>query len=198
MLGAKKKLARLTIRLLGVLIGVLLIFLLLVPLLGPGWHLLHGNFFSYGGWRIPVPKGFFVQQSSEGPILWKYTFGIPFLDVPYGHISVYGPSSLSPARRPFEYDRDYSRFESAVTEEAHQSGYRFESKRTIPVGENSGYCLEFTRSAGLQHSILGRSRLRCDVEGSAVVLYYEGDPAYVSDVFAMLRGMSLENQTSRP
>lgn len=188
----RNKRAKLTLQLLGVFTGAFLVPLLVVPLLGPGWHLLHGDFISYGGWRIPVPKGFSVKSSQEGPNIWKMTLGIPIFDAPYGHISIYGLTGSSSVRQPFDYDRDYSRFEGAVTQEAHQSGYLFESKRTTPVGKNSGYCLEFTRSVDLKHPVLGQSRLMCAVESSTAVLYYEGDPRYISDVFTVLQGMSLE------
>ena len=96
------------LRLIAVFIGVLLVTLLIVPLLGPGWRLLHGDFISYEGWKIPVPKGFYVRNSQKGPSMWKQTFGIPFFDTSYGHISLF---NLSPAQQPFAYDSDYSRFE---------------------------------------------------------------------------------------
>ena len=120
--------------------------------------------------------------------MWKQTFGIPFFDTPYGHISLF---SLSPAQQPFAYDRDYSRFENGVTQEASESGYQLQSKRTISTVKNSGYCLEFTRS-----SVEPRSLVRCAVENSVVVLFYEGDPRYISAVFTALQGMSPENTKS--
>lgn len=184
MLMPKSKLVKLMLRLLGVFIGVLLIVLLIIPLLGPGWHLFHGDFISYEGWRIPVPKGFYVRQSQKGPTMWKQTFGIPFFDTSYGHLSLY---RLSPAQQPFAYDKDYSRFENGVTQEAIQSGYQLKTKRVASVGKSSGYCLEFIRPLGE-----ARSTVRCAVENSVVVLFYEGDSKYVSDVFATLQGMSLE------
>ncbi|PYU54090.1 MAG: hypothetical protein DMG55_32650 [Acidobacteria bacterium] len=128
----------LMLQLLGVLIGVLLIALLIVPLVGPGWHLLHGDFIVYEGWRVPVPKGFYVGKSQMGPTMWKHTLGIPLFNSLYSR----------PDQQPFAYDRDYSRFENGVTQEAGQSGYQLEPKRTISVGKNSGYCLEFTRLSG--------------------------------------------------
>jgi hypothetical protein len=190
MLGPREKIAALTLRLLVVFIGGLLLVLLLVPLLGPGWHLLHGDSISAGGWKIPVPKRFYATETSEGPVMWKYAFGIPFFKAPYGHIKIYGLSSVHPARQPFAYDRDYSRFERGVTQEAIQSGYRLERKSATQVGANSGYCLEFTRSTGLTHPVLGRSQLRCAIENSTAVLFYEGDPRYIPDVFTTLQGMS--------
>jgi RHS repeat-associated protein len=117
-----------------------------------------------------------------GPAMWKHNLGIPLFNVPYGHISLY----MQPDQQPFAYDRDYSRFEKGVTQEASQSGFRLELKRTISVGKNSGYCLEFTRLSSEP-----RSLVRCVVENSVVVLFYEGDPRYISDVFAALQGMSL-------
>lgn len=175
---------KLTVRLLGIFVGVLLIFLLLVPLLGPGWHVLYGDFISYDGWRIPVPKGFYVRQSPKGPTMWKYTIGVPFLDVPYGHISLY---SLGSTQRPFSYDRDYTGFEKGVIQEADVSGYQLKTKRTVSVGQTSGYCLEFTRRLGKPQSLL-----RCVTENSRLVFFYEGNSEYVPDALATLQGMSLE------
>ncbi len=195
---AGERLAKLTLQLVVVIIGSLLIVLLVVPLLGPGWHLLHGDFISYGGWGIPVPKGFYVEESREGPTMWKLTLGsgIPFFDASYGHISFYGLSGVSPARQPFDYDRDYSQFDRVVTQEANKSGYRFEAKRSTPVGKTSGYCLEYTRSVNLKHEVRGQSLLRCAVQSSPAVLFYEGDPRYIPDVFTMLQGVSLDAGTS--
>jgi hypothetical protein len=187
MLVPNHKTARRVFQCVGVGIGAYLIVLLVIPLLGPGWHLLHGDFISYGGWRIPVPKGFYVGKSQMGPTMWKHTLGIPLFNVPYGHISLYS----RPDQQPFAYDRDYSRFEKGVTQEASQSGYQLKSKRMISVGKNSGHCLEFTRLSGEP-----RSLVRCVVENSVVVLFYEGDPRYISDVFAALQGMSLESAKS--
>jgi len=186
MLVPRHKAAKRVLQLVGVGVGAYLIVLLVIPLLGLGWHLLHGDFISYGGWRIPVPKGFYVGKSQMGPAMWKHTLGTPLFNVPYGHISLY---SLRPAQPPFTYDRD--RFEKGVIQEATGSGYKFESKRTISVGKNSGYCLEFTRSVGEPPSLL-----RCAVENSAVVLFYEGDSRFVPDVFATLQGMSPESAKS--
>ncbi|SRR5712692_253626 len=121
MLVPRDKLAKLVLRLLGVFIGGFLIVLLMVPLLGPCWHLMFGDAISYAGWRVPVPKGFYVRKSQKGPTMWKQSLGIPLFDVSYGHISLY---SVGPAQQPFTYDRDYSRFEKGVTQEAIQSGYQ--------------------------------------------------------------------------
>ena len=190
MLAPKSKSVRLLLQLLGIVVGVLLISVLSVPLLGPGWHLLHGDFISYAGWRIPVPKGFYVRKSQMGPTMWNPALGIPFFDAPYGHVSLYS----RPDQQPFAHDRDYSRFEIGVSRAAGQSGYRLESKRTISVGKNSGYCLEFTRLSG--ESCEPRSLMRCAVDNSVLKLFYEGDPRYISDVLVALQGMSAENAKS--
>jgi len=197
MLPPRNRRAKLALQILGVFIAAILIPLLVVPLLGPGWHLLHGDFISYAGWRIPVPKAFSEKNSQAGLDMWKLTLGIPIFDAVYGHISIYGTGSLSPTRQPFNYERDYSRLETGVTQEAHQSGYRFESKRNVSVGKDAGYCLEYTRSVSIKHEVRGRSLLRCVIEDSVVAVYYEGDPRYVPEVFAMLQGMSFEVSNGR-
>lgn len=190
MLPQKNKMANLMLQLLTVFIGALLILLLVIPLLGPIWHLLHGNFVSYGVWRIPVPSSFYVRKSEKGPTMWKHTFGAPFFATSYGHISLF---SLSPDQLPFAHDRDYFRFEKRVTQEAGQYGYQLESQRTISVGKDSAYCLAFMRPANEP-----RSLVRCVVENSVMVLFYEGDPRYIPDVFSALHGMSLERTAGGP
>jgi hypothetical protein len=185
----KHKVARPVFQCVGVGAGAYLIVLLLIPLLGLAWHLVHGDFTSYGGWRIPVPKGFYVGRSQMGPTMWKHTLGTPLFNVPYGHISLYS----RPDQQPFIYDTDYSRFEKGVAQAAGQSGYQFESKRTISAGKNSGYCLQFTRASGEP-----RSLVRCAVDNSVVVVFYEGDPRYISDLYGMLQGMSIERRVAKP
>jgi hypothetical protein len=93
MLGPRSKLTKLVIRLLAIFIGALLTILIAVPLLGPCWHLLHGDAISFGGWRVPVPKGFYARKSETATVMWKQSLGIPFFNVPYGHISLFRPPS---------------------------------------------------------------------------------------------------------
>jgi hypothetical protein len=170
---------KLMLRLLAVFLGVILIILLVIPLLGPCWHLLYGDAISYGGWKVPVPKGFYVWKSQEGPTMWKESFGIPFFNAPYGHISLFHRP-----QPPFSFDRDYAGFKQRLTQDAIEKGYELKAERTAQVGKNSGYCLEFTRSPE------PRSLLRCAVENSGVVLFYEGDSRYIPDALSALQGMS--------
>src|SRR5260221_2486760 len=182
MLAPKHKVGKLAFRLIGVFIGAFVIFLLVVPLLGPFWHLVYGNAISYGGWRVPVPGGFYVRNSQEGPTMWKQNLGIPLFRASYGHVSLFRHT------QPFVFDRDYSRFEEGVVRDSNQHGYQLRTKRTIPVDKGSAYCLEFTRSSSEPGSLV-----RCAVEGSPLVAFYEGDPRYVPAVFVVLQGMSLES-----
>ncbi len=180
-----KKVVKLTLQLLGVFIGVLLIFLLLVPQFGPGWHVLHGDFIFLDGWKIPVPKGFYVTKDQKDRAMWRPTLGIPLFNVPYGHISLY---HLRPTPQPFVFDRDYGRFRKATIQEANHSGYHLNSEHTVSVERVSGYCLEFMRPVGRS-----RSLIRCAVENSPFFVFYEGDPRYVPDVFITVQGMPLEH-----
>jgi hypothetical protein len=188
MLAPKNKRIRLAFQLLGVFIGVLLIMLLIVPLLGPAWHLLHGDFIFLDGWKIPVPKGFYLTKDQENRAMWKLTLGIPFFNVPYGHMSFY---HLRPTPQPFVFERDYTRFRKAAMQEADHSGHHLNSEHTVSTEKVSGYCLDFTQPAGQS-----RSLVRCAIEHSSFFLFYEGDPRYVPDVFAILRGMSFESTES--
>lgn len=174
-------------KLLGIFCGVFLIVLLAVPLFGQIWHLFHGDSFSYAGWKIPVPNGFYVHDSGQDTTMWRLSLGVPLLDKPYGHISLYTRPS------PFDFNRDSSRFDEGVTEEAGRTGFQLVSRQAVVVGGRSGYCLEFHRSTPKQP----RSLVRCAVTDSVVVVFYEGDARYLSQFFTMLGGMILENSANR-
>ncbi len=169
----------------GVGVGAFLIVLLVIPLLGPVWHALHGDSIYLDGWKIPVPKGFYVSKDQKDRAMWRLTLGIPLFNGPYGHISFY---HLRPTPQPFVFDRDYPQFRKAAIQEASHSGYRLNSEHTVSVERVSGYCLDFMRPVGRS-----RSLIRCAVENSPFFVFYEGDPRYVPDVFTTLQGMSLES-----
>jgi hypothetical protein len=171
-------------RLFGVFVGACGIVMLCLPLLGPGWHAIYGDSVSYGGWRVPVPGGFYVRKSGGSSAMWKLSLGIPLLNRPYGHISLF---SLPPPRRPFEFERDYPGFAKRTGDLAAQSGYELKAQRTVAVGKTSAYCLEFARQVEEP-----RSLVRCALDNSVVVLFYEGDPRYVPEFFNVLGGMSQE------
>src|SRR5467141_4334772 len=175
--------SKLMLRLFAVFLGVILLVLLVIPLLGPCWHLLYGDAISYADWKVPVPSGFYVRKSQEGLTMWKESFGIPFFNAPYGHISLFH----RPPQQPFSFDRDYVRFKQELTQDAAEKGYELKEERTAQVGKTSGYCLEFTRSPQ------PRELLRCAVENSVVVFFYEGDQRYIPAALSALQGMSLEN-----
>lgn len=176
------QITRLFLRLASVALGTSLIVLLAIPLLGSGWHILHGDFISYLGWKIPVPTGFYVRNARTEPTMWKHSIGSPFFPAPYGHISLF----TRPNQQPFIYQRDYSRFEKNLTEDANKSGYRIDGMQTTSVGNHPAYCLQFTRSSDEP-----RLLLRCVIENNSVAIFYEGSSRYAPDAFATLRGMSL-------
>jgi hypothetical protein len=179
MLGSKAKLTTLAIRFLGACVGTALLVLVAVPLMAPCWHLLYGDAISFEDLRVPVPEGFYVRTSEAGPVMWKQSFGIPFFNAPYGHISLF--------RRPeqFSFDRDYSRFTNELAQDASERGYMLTSERTVSTGKKPAYCLEFRRLSRASGSLV-----RCAVESSTLVIFYEGDSRYVQNVFATLRNIN--------
>jgi hypothetical protein len=173
------KLRKLSLRLLASAAGAILIVLSLVPFLGRGWHLFYGNDISYEGWTVPVPAGFYVRGSHTGPTMWKETFGMPFLRMPYGHISLFHRS-----QQLFLADEDYLQFKKGLTQDAAEEGYQPTSEVTIPTAIGSAYCLGFARSEGEPLALE-----RCAVRGTGLVLFYEGDPRFTPAFFGMLKGM---------
>jgi len=162
------------------------VWLLFGLFLSFGWHVLHHDSISYLGWRIPVPKRSYVTHDRIGPSIWTLSPGAPLFNLPYGRITFDNWKT----GRPFSKDRDYPPFSEGVRQAAAQSGHQMKSTRAISLGQKSVYCVEFARERRQPISLM-----RCAIDDSDVLLFYEGDPRYIPDVFNTIRGMSPEPQT---
>jgi hypothetical protein len=169
-------------------LGPVLLALSVVALLGPAWHLIHGDTISHLGWKIRVPKGFCFINGSDRPTMWKFTFGIPLRRAPYGHIDLFSHADGP----PFLFEKHYRRFAYGLSRSANEEGFKLTSERTLSSANSTSiYCLEFARSTGRPNSMVG-----CFVDGSTLAPFYRGDKKYVPDFYAMLHGMSLETRPS--
>jgi hypothetical protein len=169
-----RKAARLLVMLAGVFIAAICGFLLIVPFFGFGWHAFHADYISYAGWKIPVPKSYYVRQGENGPAIWKLSFGAPFFDAPFSHVSFF-------STKPFAGTSDTERFFQAVSETATEGGYQFKAKRMVSIGTKTASCFEFTRS-GKQP----RSLMRCATENDNIFPFFEGDARYIPELFSTL------------
>ena len=172
---------KLLIRLVVIAVITFALVLGTVPLLGTFWHLLHGDTISFAGQAVPVPKGFYVRQTPSGPAMWKQSIGRPFLSAPYAHISLF----YRPRGDSFAFDKDRDQFKTQLAQDASEEGYNLSTEQTISLGEKRAYCLEFSRSSPNIGSLV-----RCAIDGSAIVVFYEGDSRYVRDMQTVLRGIA--------
>jgi hypothetical protein len=168
----------------GIFIAAICGVLLVVPFFGFGWHVFHATYISYAGWKIPVPKGYYVRQGEKGPAIWKLSFGAPFFDAPFSHVSFFS------AKKPFAGTSDTERFFQAVSETATEDGYQFKAQRIVSIGTKTASCFEFARS-GKQP----RSLMRCATENDNIFSFFEGDARYIPELFSTLSGMSQETAT---
>jgi hypothetical protein len=155
---------------------------LFVPLLGYGWHLLHGNYISHHGWRIAVPKGYYVTNEPHGPSIWKLTLGAPHFEVPFAQVSF-----CSSGTQLFKAATDCARFEDSQIRTALESGYHFKQRNVLPIGNRSAYCVELDREKKQPRSIV-----RCAVEGSNMNIFSEGDARHIPDLITMFKEMYIE------
>jgi len=178
------KVGRIFVMLLVTFVVTICAYLLVVPLLGYGWHVLHGTYISYAGWKITVPRDYYVIQQRRGPAIWKLSFGAPLFDVPFSHVSFY---SLPPGTAAFMGTGDPARYDKAVTQTAKERGYQLKSKHFVTIGNKAAACLEFARN-GKQP----RSLVRCAAEDANIYPFFEGDSRYIPDLFDALKRMSQE------
>lgn len=167
-----------------VAVGVTFIILVAIPLLGPCWHLFHGDSISFDGWRVPVPRGFYVKRVKTKPVMWNMSFGTPYFNVPYGHISLF----RAPSEQVFSLETGtYGRFKDSLIQQATQGSYQLTSERTLSIAGRPVYCLEFARPAPQPKSLI-----RCAIDRSDLAIFYEGDSKYAPDAYATIQGMQNE------
>src|SRR5271166_4287007 len=123
-------------------ISAVVVSFLVGPALGLGWHLLHGNAISYAGWTVSIPKGFFARLDQGRPSLWALAPGSPVLRSSYGRVTLYRTPDNT---HPFSIDAHGAEFAAAMSQAAGESGHRFQSKRSVPVGDGTAFCVEFIR-----------------------------------------------------
>jgi hypothetical protein len=134
------------------------LFLCVVPFLGYGWHMLHSDYIPYAGWKIFVPKQYYVTAGPHGPNLWRYSLGAPQFEVPFSHVSFFN----SPHQ--FRAPTDYAKFEQGVTQYEKESGCQFNGTRAVLAGNTPAYCMEFRRQ-----SKEPLSPVRCAIENNGVL-----------------------------
>ena len=148
--------------------------------------MLHSDHISYGGWKIFVPKEYYVSVGLRGPNLWRYSLGLPQFEVPFAHVSFFNsPHQFSAAT-------DYAKFEQSVTQYEKESGYQFNGTRTVLAGNTPAYCMEFRRQ-----SKEPRSLVRCAIEDNGIYAYFEGNPRFIPDFFNILKQMSSQGAAGR-
>jgi len=179
-----RKAARLLLMLAGVFIATICGFLLVVPFFGVGWHAFHADYISYAGWKIPVPRDYYVRQEKEGAAIWKLSFGAPLFDVPFSHVSFFYGA------KPFVGTSDAERFFQGISGVATEGGYQFKGKRIVSIGTKTASCFEFSRS-GKQP----RSLMSCATENDNIFPFFEGDARYIPEFLSTLSGMSQESAT---
>ena len=168
--------------------AVVLVFLLcVVPFLGYGWHLLHGDTISYKGWKILVPKSYMVRNGAEGPVLWRHSFGVPWFHVPYAYVSFFSSA------HQFQASTDYTKFEQSMSESAGESGHQLKNRNVMSTGDTTAYCIEFTR-----YGKEPRALVRCAVQGEKIYAFFEGSPRYIPDLFNILKQMTPKAPRNRP
>ncbi len=170
------------------ILGPAALFLLLIALWGPMWHLVHGGSIFYQGWRIPVPEGFYVRNNQKGPKMWKHALGTPILRVPYAVIGIHA----TPTGHPFRAEADYEHVSKAVTAVAEEEGYQFQSTRAVSGQHSVADCWEFVSTKSKSEVTV-----RCVVEGTHLFFIYMGYPRYVPSFYSSLRDISPVDESNR-
>ena len=165
---------------LSVSVGLVLLAFLSVPLLGYGWHVIHGNFVDYGAWRMPVPRGFFVSVRPDHLSMSKYTLGVPLLNRPFGFISLI----INPSGKPFKFAGDIENSSRKMIAVGQRDGYAFSSSRTLLTNLNTAYCFEFYKEQTPSNVIA-----RCAIDGSTLLFsFLGGQEVYSPVLFSRRRG----------
>lgn len=150
-----------------------------------GYHIVRRGAVAIQGASVPVPRDFFAIRSTNAPdkrvlSLYSASFDVPFRHAPLTSIVFYRLQQ----DHPFQHDRD-SQLMTATTDAAKDSGFKMTAVRESRNSNRTDYCLEFI-SAKSSRTILER----CFIEGSPLVVYFQGDPQYRGDLDSILRGFA--------
>ena len=142
------------------------------------WHFLYGDEVSFTGWKIPIPKNFYVWNRKKGLAFWKTDFGVPIFSDSYGLIS------LGMANKPIDYETDFDKFVAIQITLAREDGIFGEVNRKEFPQTPPRYCVEFLD--GLNENALSR----CIVDGTRLTVWYSGNAAYLPAFYSTVRGLS--------
>lgn len=165
---------------------LIILFVAWPKLAALAYHIVRGGAVAIQGARVPVPRDFFAIRASNASdkrvlSLYSASFYVPFRHVRLTSIIFYRLQQDHPFRR----DQD-APLMSATTDAAKYSGFTLATVRESRSSSRTDYCLEFT-SAKSSRTILER----CFIEGSTLVVYFEGDAQYRADLDSILRGIAV-------
>jgi hypothetical protein len=155
--------------------------LLIVPWLGWMWHLVSGDRATIGGVSVRVLSRYFATTDPDGRISqWRCGFGFPLSHAHYGFVRIH-----QRVRVPrLQMDADFERVRAIVIAERRSSGMMLRSQQVLQTPAGPAACFEFRGKDGASVVCLffGDHQLTID---------YEGDEAFVPDVYEIIRSARL-------
>ena len=173
MIGIPKLIRCLKCALLTACLTLLVSCLVISNVLGFIWHLKNGSSAVFTNWRVPIPTGY---ASPDGQSFFAFSFGAPFLNDSYGHITVFTHKE----RRELPYQQ----IEVAMVKVANDEGYRLEGKRALHGPLGSTYCFQF-QHASRNSKVL----VRCVTATGELAVFFEGDQRFSGDAYAVVAGI---------
>lgn len=156
------------------------------------YHLLHGDTVMIPVARVQVPRNFWVSRdglsaasASAGPThdltLFSRSGFNPFRRLSWCVISFFE----LPSGHPFEPD-SHSKLVDTTIEQAAREGFALSGNRSASVSGSPTHCYEFAAATKG-----GETLYRCFVDGSTLVIYFQGTPQYKAIFFSVLDGIEL-------
>jgi len=170
-----------------VIIGVVEMAL---PHLGFFWHLANKSEVAIDGHSFVVPSKYFLSRSDGRLALLRLSPVVPLIskqsDIagPFARQSIIGIYTHKDGKN-FDKDADYLRLKEWLTNESKQAGLILESERTLSTPIGTAYCFQFNSSQVAE--------VRCFLEGSKITVFFDGEPRFASDVYAVVSGASRVN-----
>jgi len=163
------------------------IFLIFPAMIGGAWHLFKGGAANYKGWTVPVPDGFFAFYRNGG--LYMARMERPSVKS-VRRFDLLLITTL-PLSTYFIFERDSRKFQEVESASAERRGLVERSTKTIRVGENIRYCVEFGRSgSGGLDTQAPEIQISCFIEGEPTTLTYSGRQMFSSEIYTVVQSMS--------
>jgi len=162
-----------------VVVIALVVVYVALPLNAKVWHLTHGGFIQCGGFRVPVPSGWYPESIDGGCQIIRPTYTFRLQHQLQHSVKVFLNVTNAPSVDDKQWRQD-------VIARLQREGKNFRGTTELVVGGIPTVCFEWNAADNSSDSVIA-----CNVDKRMVVNFFYDDQKCKSDFNEILRGIQI-------